>query len=179
MSEQSTRNNAKGQDEVLMPDLASLWKELYFKTEAAWAAAFKDFVSTDTFVNMMSSTLDQYLAFEKIKRQNYEKYFELNPMASKKDIARVAELIISLEEKVDNLEFELVDNLRSMLDSLYKMLEVQEKYRGEIQSLNQELKTANKKIDNLNKKLNTLNKAPRGAKKSSKEEGRDDIEKDI
>lgn len=123
------------QDEVVIPDLAEVWKELYYGTEKAWADAFKDFISTDTFVNMLDKTLEQYLSYEKMSRESIDKYCEMNPMASKKDIARVAELVVSLEDKLDDMEFQLFDNVRVIADNMLKIVNIQDSFRSGLEDI--------------------------------------------
>lgn len=130
---------------IVFPDFAELWKELYFKTEAAWADAIKDFVSTDTFVKMLDQNLTQHLSLEKISSQTIDKLFEFSAVPSKKDLARIAELVISVEEKVDSLDYQVVDNMNTMADSLLMMSDLMEKnqqYFAAINAQNTELDKA-------------------------------------
>ena len=39
-------------NDVQIPDLAELWKELYFNTEGDWAKTMKNFIGTETFVEI-------------------------------------------------------------------------------------------------------------------------------
>lgn len=146
-------------EDIYIPDFSQLWKALYFKTEDAWADAFKKFVSTGTFVNFLDSILEQNLASEKVSRQILDKYFELVPVPSKKDIARVAELVISLEEKIDTIEFQVYQSFENMADSLIRMVEFQEHVNNEMILIKKDIEAVNKKLDNLNKKINTLKKS--------------------
>lgn len=124
----SDANNSQADGKkIVFPDFPELWKELYFKTETAWADAFKDFVSTDTFVKMLDQNLTQHLSNEKINSQTIDKLFEFSAAPSKKDLARIAELVISVEEKVDNLDYQIVDNMNTMADSLLMMSDLMEK----------------------------------------------------
>lgn len=142
-------NDHDVQEKISIPDFSELWKELYFKTESAWAEAFREFISTKTFVNMMDNMLAQHLFNEKITRQNLERYFEATPMPSKKDIARVAELVISLEEKIDSLEIKSIQALQSMAESLIKMVDYQDTMQKELAALSQENQALHKRLDAL------------------------------
>jgi len=124
----SDMNNSQADgNKIIFPDFTELWKEFYFKNEGAWANAFKEFVSTDTFVKMLDQSLTQHLSLEKTSRQNIDKLLELSAVPSKKDLARIAELVISVEEKVDNMDYQLLDNINSMADSLLNMIGLLEK----------------------------------------------------
>lgn len=132
MSEDERSNSQADGNKIIFPDLAELWKEIYFKTEGAWAEACKEFVSTETFVKMLDQTLNQHLSIEKITRQNLDRIYEVSSLPSKKDLARIAELVISVEEKVDNLDFQLVENINKMADSLLGMLKLMEKNQEQL-----------------------------------------------
>lgn len=155
MSEK-TNSQADG-NKIIFPDFAELWKELYFKTESAWADAFREFVSTDTFVEMLDQSLNQHLSIEKVTRQNIDKLFEYGAMPSKKDLARVAELVISVEEKVDNLDFQLVDNINRMAGSLLNMLPFLEANQKQINELKEQIQDVSKQNAEI-KKQNTAMK---------------------
>lgn len=168
MSEDSKKETA---EQVSVPDFSELWKELYFKNEAIWAEAFKNYLSTKSFVNMMDTTLDQHLTLEKMTRQNLEKFFETTLVPSKQDVARVGELVISLEEKIDTIEFQLLNNFQSMANSLIKMADYQEDIKKQLASLEKELKTLGKRLDKLEKKLvSEPVKAPPDKKKTTKKD---------
>lgn len=138
------KNSQTDGNKIIFPDFVELWKELYFKNEAAWADAFKEFVSTDTFVKMLDQSLNQHLSVEKINRQNMDKLLEHSALPSRKDLARIAELVISVEEKVDNLDYQLLDNIKLMADSLLTAIVLLEKNQQQfavISMQNSEMKT--------------------------------------
>lgn len=143
----------KTKEEINMPDFTELWKEIYFKTEAAWAEIFKELISTQAFVSFLNKSLEANLAYEKVTRQTVDKYMEMSPLPSKKDIARVAELVISLEDKIDNLEFQFTQTISNMADSLLKLVDYQNNLKEEMLNLRQDLNKLEKKLETMNKKL--------------------------
>ncbi|CFX05575.1 Uncharacterized [Syntrophomonas zehnderi OL-4] len=153
MSEDERSSSQADGHKIIFPDLAELWKEMYFKTEGAWAEALKDFVSTETFIKMLDQTLNQHLSIEKITRQNMDRMFEYSATPSKKDLARIAELVISVEDKVDNLDFQLVENINKTTDTLLKMLSLMEKGQQEINAI----KAQNEELDQQIKALSKQN----------------------
>lgn len=169
-SEQAGKNPSPTQDsneKVTMPDFSELWKELYFRSESAWGETFREFLSTSSFVDMMNSMLEQNLFSEKLTRTNWNRYFETSPLPTKHDVSRVAELVISLEEKIDNLEFSTIQSVHSMADSLLKMVEYQETLKNEIGELRKENKALSQKLDALHKSSVAVPpKPPKGSKKS-------------
>ena len=147
------KDNNHHEEQIAVPDLAELWKEMYFQAEATWADAVRQFASTKMFTQSLNNLMEQYLSMEKIKRQSVDLYMENTAVPSKKDVARVAELVVSLEEKVDNIEFESHRNMQSMVDSLVKLVDIQEQIKKEFVSYHESLKNVEKKLDDLNNKL--------------------------
>ena len=144
-----SQESDKVKNDIQIPDLAELWKEMYFATEGDWAKTMKSFISTETFVAMLDKTLEQYLAMSKISRQQMDKISEKGIVPNKKDIARVAELVISLEEKIDMMEFQFFDNFNKMTDSVIKMVDFQNHFKQELSSLKTELQEINRNIESL------------------------------
>jgi len=144
-----SQESDKVKNDIQIPDLAELWKEMYFATEGDWAKTMKSFISTETFVAMLDKTLEQYLAMSKISRQQMDKFSEKGIVPNKKDIARVAELVISLEEKIDMMEFQFFDNFNKMTDSVIKMVDFQNHFKQELSSLKTELQEINRNIESL------------------------------
>ena len=153
-------------DEIYFPDLIELWKEYYFKNENSWGEVIKEYITKETFVYMLDKTLDHYLSNEKIMRQNMDKYFERSSFPSKKDIARVAEMVIAVEEKVEVLDDQLVEAVKSMADSMLAMAEAQKRSREELVALRKDIANLSKKMAPPAKKASNTPKEP-PAKKSS------------
>lgn len=170
MSEDVKDSRKQKKEEVLMPDFSDLWKEMYFRMEETWANAVKEVISTKTFVDYLDKVLEYNLSSEKVLRQSLDRYAESVPIPTKKDISRLAELIISMEEKVDNLEFQLVQNIETMADSLLKMVKVQEKMQEEIINIREDINSVKLKIAGLEKgeELKDEKKA-KSSRKSEKE----------
>lgn len=168
----------KGKDEILMPDFSDLWKEMYFRMEETWANAMKEVISTKTFVDYLDKVLEYNLNTEKVIRQSLDKYMEHVPVPSKKDVARVAELVISMEEKIDVLEFEFLKNFETMAESLLKMINLQEKLQAEISALRQDVNMLLSRFGNIEldetakidaEKVEKKSKSSRKAEKEKRE----------
>ncbi|MGI6452010.1 MAG: hypothetical protein ACOX0E_00770 [Syntrophomonadaceae bacterium] len=147
----------KETEAIQMPNWLELWKEFYFQQEKDAARIFREFICTDTFVKLIDKTLEQYLAYTKITRQQMEKMSDQAIWPTKKDVARVAELIVSLEEKVDQMESGLFDNYKKITQSFTEMVNHQIKCSEEIEALRKDLEKINKKLDGLNKKIAAKN----------------------
>ena len=122
MSDQAEQKSHSEGENIIFPDYAEIWKELYFNTENAWAKAFTEYVGTETFMQILNKALEQHLSLETFSRKNIDKYMEASLLPSKKDIARIAELVISVEDKIDTLDSQLVENTRKMADGLLSMV---------------------------------------------------------
>lgn len=150
------QKQADAEEKISMPDFIELWKELYFQAEDSWANATKELIGSKNFIQILDQIRDQYLSFYKISQQNTDQYFEDNPLPSKKDIARIAELIIGLEDKVDDFDLHFSNNITMITNSLIKLVDYQEVLKQEIIALKQENASMNKKLEAVNKKLNTI-----------------------
>lgn len=139
---------------INMPDIVELWKELYFNAEESWASATRELIASKSFIQILDQIRDQYLSFYKVSQQNTDQYMEVNPLPSKKDIARIAELIIGLEDKVDNFDLHFSNNISKITSSMIKLVEFQEVMKQEIAELKQQTASINKKLDTINRKLN-------------------------
>lgn len=152
---------------IKFPDVVEMWKDIYFKTEESWADSVKEIITSQTFASFINQTREQYLNYEKVSRQSMDKFFENNPIPSKKDISRVAELIISLEDKVDDFEYHFTTNLNSMATSLIKFVDYQQNFREEIFDLKADVNGMNEKIDKIMEKLNSINIESKTATKTT------------
>ncbi|SHG52971.1 polyhydroxyalkanoic acid synthase, PhaR subunit [Thermosyntropha lipolytica DSM 11003] len=179
---EETRNDKgarQGKEEIFMPDFSDVWKEMYFRMEEVWANAVKEVISTKTFVDYLDKVLEYNLNTEKLVRQSIDKYMEHAPVPSKKDVARVAELVISMEEKIDVLEFEFMRNLETMAESLLKMINLQEKMQTEIASLKEDIGFIKQRLETMEKKEEAKAEPEKGERKtraSRKNEKKDENE---
>lgn len=139
MPKDSKTPSDSARDAMHMPDLVELWKMIYFSSEETWSRSARDFVASDTFIGMLQEIKDRYLSAHKLSTAYMDKYFETNPVPSKKDIARVAELVIALEDKIDRLDLQFVNNLDSIARSFMKMVDIQQGLHQTVLQLQQEV----------------------------------------
>ncbi|MEN6461940.1 MAG: hypothetical protein ABFC94_11300 [Syntrophomonas sp.] len=147
MTQDGNSPNKNEEESVKMPDMVEFWKTMYFSTEDMWVNAIKEYLTTKSFVGMFNEIKDQYLSCYKIVNQNLDSYLEVNPIPSKKDIARIAELVIALEDKIDNFDFQFSGNTASMTKSLLKMADFNAKQKEEIFSIKVQLDSLNDKLE--------------------------------
>jgi len=84
-------------------------KQWYDATNETWSKAVGDMIGTEKFMEMGSQFLESYASFTRTFNRASEAYFSRLQLATRSDIARVAELVVNLEEKVDRLDNEFED----------------------------------------------------------------------
>jgi hypothetical protein len=90
------------------------WRELYDKNERAWSAALEEAMGSPEFGESSGKMLETMLAAQKSVRDNMRTYLESMNVPTREDIARLGELVVGLEEKVD----QVVDRLDTIEDAV-------------------------------------------------------------
>lgn len=140
------KNKETGNEDKRMPDAIQLLKNMYFQSEEAWTRAVKEFVGSQSFIPILEQISGQYLSLYKATSQNMDRYLANYPIATKKDIARIAELVVSVEDKVDNLESQMSDNISSLAASLIKLVDYQSSLKNELSGLRQDIRILQEKV---------------------------------
>ncbi len=155
MTAEEIRKKNKGGDDKQkeIPDFTAAWKKLYFDSEESLARAIDNYVSGQSFTDFLEQMGRQYLSCYKATSQNMDRFLANNPIPSKKDIARVAELVVAIEEKVDNLESDLSENLVAMAASVIKLVDYQAVLKDEILNLQKEVRALQTQINSLSPKM--------------------------
>jgi len=98
-------SRAKMQAEGNFPaDPFTFFKQWYDATNEVWANAIGEVIGTEKFMEGISRFLESYTSFQRTFRRASEEYFRNLQLPTRSDVARVAELVITLEEKVDRIE---------------------------------------------------------------------------
>lgn len=154
---------------ITMLDPYKIWKKLYFNNEQVWTSAMRDFVNTDIFANSIDLILNSYLQYLRFQNEIVSRYMEESPLASKRDMARVAELVVSLENKVDGIELDVEDRL-DCVDADLNILKENTTAKDLVQRINH-LEILMKNIDanltTLNKQMGAVTKPRAATKKDS------------
>jgi hypothetical protein len=79
------------------------WRQLYDANERTWSAALGEAMSSPEFGDSSGKMLETMLAAQKSVRDNMRTYLESMNVPTREDIARLGELVIGLEEKVDQV----------------------------------------------------------------------------
>lgn len=180
------KNHITQDQSMWFPNFVELWKEFYFKTEQAWADAFREYVSTDSFVQILTQTLEGHLSFEKLFRENMDRFMAEQAIPSKKDIARVAELILAVEDKMDMQEMQnmelarrVSESLTVLIDAQNKLLETQVKQTKKIQTMEKELKMLRKQVAALPAEEKAAAKSSSKKSKATDSKKKTDSKKDV
>jgi polyhydroxyalkanoic acid synthase PhaR subunit len=93
-------------------DAFDLWKQIYEANERAWNGALEQAMSTPAFAESQGKLLETLLNAQKIVRDQMRAYQEALNVPTREDIARLGELIVGLEEKIDQLDdrFESIES---------------------------------------------------------------------
>ena len=94
---------------VFPPDPLTLWLQWYNASSETWSRLAGDIVGTEAFIESASRFMGSYISFYSAFRRASEQYFRNLQLVTRPDIARVASLIVALEEKVDRIEESLED----------------------------------------------------------------------
>ncbi len=162
-------DNQKDTSPLTMLDPYKVWKKLYFSNEQVWTSAMRDFVNTDLFANSIDLILNSYLQYLRFQNEIVSRYMEESPLASKRDMARVAELVVSLENKVDGIELNVEDRLDDVDAGLNALKEntSPDVLLQRINNLEKLIKNIDANLTALNKQLSVTTRSRAAAKKDS------------
>ena len=85
-------------------DPFEMFQEWYDATSKPWSRTVEDNIASERFLAFAKPGLENYSHLMRRFRQASESYFKMLQLPTLSDIARVAELIVDLEEKVDTIE---------------------------------------------------------------------------
>ena len=98
-------------DDTLPKDPFTFFRQWYEATNETWAKVVDDMLRSEKLIESASPFLEVYATFAKTLRRANEEYFRNLQLPTRSDLARVAELVVSLEEKVDTIE-DALENLQ-------------------------------------------------------------------
>src|SRR5919206_4197601 len=85
-------------------DPFALWRQIYEANERAWSTALERAMSSPAFAETQGKVLETFLQAQRAVRDQMRSYLEAVNVPTREDIARLGELIVGLEEKVDQLD---------------------------------------------------------------------------
>jgi polyhydroxyalkanoic acid synthase PhaR subunit len=94
---------------VLPTDPFTFFQKWYEATSETWAKVVDDMLSSEKFIESASPFIEIYSNFVKTLHRANEEYFSNLQLPTRSDLARVAGLVVAVDEKVDKLEDALED----------------------------------------------------------------------
>jgi polyhydroxyalkanoic acid synthase PhaR subunit len=139
----------------LPADPFTFFKQWYDATSETWSTVAGDFIGTEQFMQMSSEFLKSYISFYATMRRTNEAYFRNLQLPTRSDIARVAELVVNLEDKVDGLDSALEDFEDGIGSSLGHFPVVLQKLEA-VESIEQRVGGLEKRLARVESKLDAL-----------------------
>jgi polyhydroxyalkanoic acid synthase PhaR subunit len=93
----------------LPADPFTFFRQWYDATNATLSTIVGDVIGTEKFMQVSSEFLKSYAGLYATLRRANEEYFRNLQLPTRTDIARVAELVVNLEDKVDHIDGQLED----------------------------------------------------------------------
>jgi polyhydroxyalkanoic acid synthase PhaR subunit len=85
-------------------DPFDLWNQVYQAHEHAWKAVLERSMATPAFAEAQAKLLETVLNAQKTVREQSRLYLEALNAPTREDLARLGKMIVSLEEKIDQLD---------------------------------------------------------------------------
>jgi polyhydroxyalkanoic acid synthase PhaR subunit len=142
-------------------DVFGVWRQLYDENERAWSAALEQAMGSSEFGESSGRLLETMLAAQKSVRDNMRVYLETMNVPTREDIARLGELVVGLEEKVD----QIADRLDGIDGTLRSRSAEAAKLDARLDAIDGTLRSRSAdtgKIDRIAKRLDTIDRATRG-----------------
>jgi hypothetical protein len=100
-------------------------KQWYEASSEAWSKMADDVMANEEFLKAASEFLSSYARLYRSLRHNNEEYWHNLQLPTRGDVARVAELVVALEDKVDGIDDTLDDlaQLKQRLDVIERKLD--------------------------------------------------------
>lgn len=92
------------------------FKRLYDDAESAWSGVMHEAISSEPFARMMTLTREMVLTSIEFNRDSAQRTMEILQLPTTADVARVAELIVGVEDKLQRMN----DRLDEMTDLLHR-----------------------------------------------------------
>jgi polyhydroxyalkanoic acid synthase PhaR subunit len=97
--------SSKVWSEAAIPiDPFTFFKQWYESSHETWSKAIEEIIGNEKFVEAASHYVESYTTFYKNFRSLNEDYFSHLQLTTRSDLTRVAEMIITLENKVDSIQ---------------------------------------------------------------------------
>lgn len=88
-------------------DLFESWKQFYYKNEKEFSDAVKKLIISETMVDVFDKLREKYMLQQGVNQKLLDSFYATTQAVSRKDIARIASLIIKMETKLDSMQEEI------------------------------------------------------------------------
>ncbi|MBO9128460.1 polyhydroxyalkanoic acid synthase subunit PhaR [Bacillus sp. 165] len=122
-------------------DPLKAWKDAYDQTEKFWGKTLNETLQTEEYSAWMGSILDMNLFQQKMLNDVTKNYLEKVNMPTQDDIARVASLVVNLENKVDGIE--------EFLEEKVDILEQSPTVKRDITKMKSDIRALESKVDKI------------------------------
>jgi len=133
----------------------TFFKQWYDATNETLSAAIGEAIGSDKFMEVSSEFLNDYANLYALTRHINEDYLHNLQLPTRTDIARVAELLVNLEDKVDRIENQLEDVADDAGHGLSQLDDVQQRLAA-VESLEQRVGQLEQRLEGIESKLDTL-----------------------
>ncbi|MFT9849331.1 hypothetical protein [Aneurinibacillus sp. REN35] len=104
-------------------DPVQMWKSWYDLVEKTWGKTMDDFVKTSEYSTMIGEYQKWFFYSQDQYKKMVDQLLTENNLPNKDEIARLAQLVIQLEEKVEKLDERLDDEIITKLDEIKAALD--------------------------------------------------------
>lgn len=113
---QSDRANSSGRSMLLDP--FRIWRQIYEVSEQALGGALEKAMATRGFADANGKVMEVLLLTQRSARETMHTFLQSLNVPTREDIARLGQLVIALEEKVDQVD----DRLERIEAALAKLV---------------------------------------------------------
>ena len=135
--------------DILPADPFTFFQKWYEATSETWAKVVDDMLSSEKFIESASPFIEIYSNFVKTLHRANEEFFSNLQLPTRTDLARVAGLVVAVDEKVDKLE----DALENLEDERSQEAPLQRAANKAIGDLEGRLVHLENKLDTLSTAL--------------------------
>jgi polyhydroxyalkanoic acid synthase PhaR subunit len=104
-------------------DPVQMWKNWYDLVEKTWGKTIDDFIKTTEYASLVGEYQKWFFYSQEQYKKMMDQVLHENNLPSKEEIARVAQLVIQLEEKVEKLDERIDDEILTKLQEIKGVLE--------------------------------------------------------
>ena len=92
-------------------DPFAFWKSWYDRTESALSEMINETLEKEAFAQWMGQFQSGYFSYQQLLNKTTEVYFKQYNIPSREELSNIATLIINVEEKLENLDEKVEDEL--------------------------------------------------------------------